>query len=371
MQERREKRSAKLVVRNAEIGDVEGIVALVGRAYDHISGYSGGMVRGQINNWPEGQFVALYEDRIVGYCATMRLDERLALSPHGWEEITGNGFGARHDPTGDWLYGYEMCVDPEVRGVRIGQRLYNARKALAERLDLRGIVIGGRMPGYARRRRRVDGPADYLARVQAGELRDPVLGFQLRNGFEPIAVLDNYLPEDKRSGGYAAHMVWRNPYVDAHEPPEFRVPRDVESVRLATCQMQARAVRDVEEFIRNVEYFVDVASSYRADFIVFPELFTLQLLSFEKARLEPHEAIDRLTGHTPRLTSAASTRSRPTAARSACSSATTPNFPSSPAGSSTKARGSSSSPSAPTAARAIFACATAPRRARSRISVSS
>jgi predicted N-acetyltransferase YhbS len=43
-----------------------------------------------------------------------------------------------------------MCVDPAVRGVRIGQRLYDARKTLAERLDLRGIVFGARMPGFAR-----------------------------------------------------------------------------------------------------------------------------------------------------------------------------------------------------------------------------
>src|SRR3546814_18334071 len=52
----------------------------------------------------------------------------------------------------------------------------------------------------------------------------------------------------------------------------------------------------------NVEYFVDVASDYRSDFIVFPELFTLQLLAYEKEHLTPMEAIDRLTEHTPKLT---------------------------------------------------------------------
>src|SRR3546814_12954948 len=103
-----------------------------------MSGYSRDMIRAQINNYPEGQFVALYEGTIVGYCASMRLDERLALSPHGWEEITNDGFGSRHDPTGDWLYGYETCVDPEARGVRIGQRPYDSRKALAERVEMEG-----------------------------------------------------------------------------------------------------------------------------------------------------------------------------------------------------------------------------------------
>ena len=295
-------RNKKLEVRQATAKDVRGIVALVDRAYERISGYSSGMIRGQINNYPEGQFVALYEGKIVGYCASMRLDERLALCPHTWEEITNDGFASRHDPTGDWLYGFEMCVDPEQRGVRLGERLYNARKALAERLELKGIVLGGRMPGYSRHRRKLNGPADYVEQVREGKIRDNVLGFQIKNGFEPIGILARYLPEDKSSCGYAAHMVWRNPYIDPNAPPEFKVRRDVESVRVATCQFQARAVKNFEEFVGNVEYFIEVAADYRADFVVFPELFTLQLLAFEKAKLTPMEAIDRLTDHTPNLT---------------------------------------------------------------------
>src|SRR3546814_13715748 len=84
--------------------------------------YSTGMIRGQINNFPEGQFVAVFEDKIVGYCASSRIDENVALSPHDWETISGNGFGSRHDPTGDWLYGIEMAVDERRRGLRIGKR---------------------------------------------------------------------------------------------------------------------------------------------------------------------------------------------------------------------------------------------------------
>lgn len=292
----------RLEIRNALPSDVRAILRLIQRAYPGLPNYSPATVRGQINNFPEGAFVALYDNKVVGYCATMRVSKAMAFSPHDWEEITANGFGTRHSPVGEWLYGYEMCVDPRQRGLRIGQRLYDERKELVEQLDLHGIVIGGRLPGYARAKRRVDGPEDYLARVAAGKLRDPVITFQLKNGFEPIGILKNYLPEDKASDGNAAHLVWRNPYVDPDEAPEFRVPRGVESVRLATCQMQARAVDTFEAFIRNVEYFVDVAADYRSDFIVFPELFTLPLLSFETNKLTPVEAIDRLTSYTPRLT---------------------------------------------------------------------
>lgn len=291
------KSPATLEVRIAVPDDVAGILALISRAYPGIENYSAGQISGQINNFPDGQFVAVLAGAIVGYCASSRIDEVVALAPHDWATITGNGFGSRHDPTGDWLYGTEMAVDDRQRGLRIGKRLYDARRALAERLELRGIVFGGRMPGYARARSKVAGPDDYLARVAAGTLRDPVIGFQLSNGFTPIGVLSKYLPFDKASNGFAAHMVWRNPYVDPTEPPAFRVPRDVESVRLATVQLQARAVRDFDGFIKNVEYFVDVAADYRSDFVVFPELFTMSLLSFETDILSPMEAIDRMTAH--------------------------------------------------------------------------
>ncbi len=291
------KSPARLEVRTAVPSDIAGILALIQRAYPGVENYRDGQLRGQINNFPEGQFVAVLEGTIVGYCASSRIDEVIALGPHDWATITGNGFGSRHDPTGDWLYGIEMAVDDRQRGLRIGKRLYDARRALAERLELRGIVFGGRMPNYARVRSKVAGPEDYLRRVKDGELRDPVVGFQLSNGFSPIGVLANYIPADTPSGGFAAHMVWRNPYVDPSEPPAFRVPRDVESVRLATVQLQARAVENFAEFIKNVEYFVDVAADYRSDFVVFPELFTMSLLSSETSTLSPMEAIDRMTEH--------------------------------------------------------------------------
>ncbi len=300
---------AKLNVRPATPKDVAEILALIGEVYVGVDNYTPGMIRGQINNFPEGQFVAVWEGKVVGYCASSRIDEAVALKPHDWETISGNGFGSRHDPTGDWLYGIEMVVAASQRGLRIGKRLYEARRALAEKLELKGIVFGGRLPGYAKARKakKAADPADYLDQVRAGKLRDPVINFQLQNGFEPLGVLDRYLPEDKPSAGRAIHMVWRNPYVDPDEDRRFKVPRGVDGVRLATVQLQARAVADFDEFLKHIEYFVDVASDYESDFVVFPELFTLSLLSFEKDNLTPMQAIDRLTEHTEPLVDALST----------------------------------------------------------------
>jgi predicted N-acetyltransferase YhbS len=142
---------ARLVLRNMEPGDFPALVDLSRRVYGN--GYTPQMLRGQLSHFPEGQFVAEYDGRVVGHCATFRIDESLAMAPHTWREITGGGFASRHDPKGNWLYGMEVCVDPEFRGVRIGRRLYDCRKRLCEALDLRGIVFVGRLPGLARKLR--------------------------------------------------------------------------------------------------------------------------------------------------------------------------------------------------------------------------
>jgi hypothetical protein len=208
---------------------------------------------------------------VVGYCASSRIDEAVALAPHDWATITGNGFGSRHDATGDWLYGIEMAVDERRRGLRIGKRLYEARRgaggaARTARHRVRrphaGLCPRQGKGGHAR------GVSGRGARGHAARSGGRV---PARQWLHPDGVLRKYLPFDKPSAGFAAHMVWRNPYVDPTEPPAFRVPRDVESVRLATVQLQARAVKDFAEFVKQVEYFVDVAADYRSDFVVFPE----------------------------------------------------------------------------------------------------
>jgi len=296
----------QILLRNARIKDIPAIRELVTRVYadSNMSTYSASMLRGQIHNFPEGQFVAEYEGAIVGYCATFQIGPEHALAPHTWTEITGGGFASRHDPDGDYLYGMEVCVDPAYRGVRIGQRLYDERRKLAQSWRLKGIVFAGRLPTLARRVRRFGSPEAYLEEVKSNRQRDPVLSFQLRNGFEVIGLLPDYLPEDKESLGYGVHLLWRNPNaLDAAEERRARSygGRLPDAVRVATVQYMQRRVTSFAEFTDLVRYFVDVTSDYRADFVVFPELFSLQLLSMEDQELTPAESIEALTKYTEPL----------------------------------------------------------------------
>jgi predicted amidohydrolase len=64
-------------------------------------------------------------------------------------------------------------------------------------------------------------------------------------------------------------------------------------------QYQMRMINSFEEFERQCEYFVDIASDYRSDFVLFPEMFTTQLLSF-LPKERPAMAMRKLSEFTPK-----------------------------------------------------------------------
>lgn len=299
---------SQLNVRMAIFKDIPEIADLSDKVYTDsgMEGYSRSAIRGQLNNFQQGQIVVTVNEKVVGYCATFRISGEVALKPHTWEGITNNGYASRHDPNGEWLYGMEVFVDPDYRGYRIGQRLYNERKKLCQALNLKGIIFAGRLPTLSKKKIDTrESVEEYVQLVNKKKRRDPVLSFQLRNGFEILGVIENYLKNDYQSLGYGVHLMWRNPKVlEADKKKKKRKSyggRLPDSVRVGTVQYMQRKVSSFDEFVQYVRYFVDVVADYKGDFVVFPELFTLQLLSIEDQQLTPAQAIEALTKYTDRF----------------------------------------------------------------------
>lgn len=159
--------------------------------------------------FPEGVFVALDGDRVVGQGAGIFLDFDFDHPQHTIAEITGEHQCGNHDPDGDWYYGTDIVVHPDYRRRGIGRRLYELRKDLVRRHNKRGIIAGGHMPGFAQHKHAMSA-AEYVEKVAAGELYDPTLTFQIENGFRIRGVLENYLPNEE-TDGWAALIVWENP----------------------------------------------------------------------------------------------------------------------------------------------------------------
>jgi len=294
--------ASKIKVRNATIKDVKEIAELSKSVYGKDFCFKEDHIRGQINTFPQGQFVVLMEDNIVGYCSTFIISAELALKPHTFKEITGHGFGSLHDPNGEYLYGMEVCVDKNMRGMKIGGRLYAARKKLCQNLELKGIVFGGRLPGYGKYHKKGISPEEYIEMVKERKIRDKVLSFQLSHDYECIGVLKDYLPKDEESLGYAAHMIWRNPLTqDKDYKKNTKRGRLPNTVRIISVQFQVRKVTNETDFEQHLEYFIDVASDYGADFIVFPEMLTVSLLSAQPQKLDPAKSIELLSLYTERF----------------------------------------------------------------------
>src|SRR3546814_15084818 len=80
---------AKLIIRLAEISDAKAIATLSAKVYGKAHAFSEPQVRGQINNFPEGQFVAEYEGVIVGICEMLIVSDKDAFQPHNGDKETG------------------------------------------------------------------------------------------------------------------------------------------------------------------------------------------------------------------------------------------------------------------------------------------
>ncbi|KIL34742.1 acetyltransferase [Cohnella kolymensis] len=162
-----------------------------------------------ITRFPEGALCAEIEGIVVGSMTSLRLnlDER---SPNDWASVTDNGYIRNHNPQGKTLYVVDICIAPSYRKFGLGQWLMQSMYETVVHLNCRRLLGGGRMPGYGALKERMT-PEEYVGRVTAGELTDPVLTFLLRCGRLPIGVAADYL-EDEHSANYAALMEWRNPF---------------------------------------------------------------------------------------------------------------------------------------------------------------
>jgi predicted amidohydrolase/GNAT superfamily N-acetyltransferase len=249
-----------------------------------------------LNIFPEGQFAVVLNGRVVGVALSIIVDYNKIGDNHTYKQIIGNFTFSTHTYKGTMLYGIEVFIHPEFRGMRLGRRLYDARKELCERLNLRGITFGGRIPNYNQYADKLT-PKDYIKKVRLKEIYDPVLTFQLSNEFHLKKVIENYLPFDEPSQGCAALLEWNNIYY-LPESHVQHVPKT--EARLGLVQWQMRPIGNMEQLCEQVEFFVDTVSEYNCDFILFPELFNAPLMA-DFNHLTESEAIRRLADYTEPL----------------------------------------------------------------------
>jgi len=299
--ERRSGQPPAVRVRRARRSDILGLIECQRAAYATFPDAAlcdERQFRLQLKAFPEGQFVALLGDRVVGYATSLvvRMDEE---SPwYSYSEITGNGTFSSHDPSGDTLYGADIAVHPEHRGAGIAAKLYEARNTLLRRLNLRRMVAGGRIPGYVDHAQQMSAD-EYVERVVAGELRDPALNAHLRAGYRVKGVHSGYI-RDPQSLDYATFLELENPDYRKTQRRIAAAPRrTVQRVRICAAQYRMRPIATWQDFEQQVEFFVSVAETYHSHLLLLPELFTAQLFATLDPETPPREAIGWLADLTP------------------------------------------------------------------------
>lgn len=252
-----------------------------------------------LTKFPEGQVAVKVNGKIAGCALSIRVSSDVTEENHTYRQITADYTFESHAKKGNTLYGIDVFVDPSHRGLRLGRRLYDYRKDLCEKLNLRGIVFGGRIPNFYKYAEELS-PKEYLEKVKLQEIHDPVLNFQLSNDFHPVRVMKGYLEGDEASNEYAVLLEWDNIY---YERPVHLTKTKKTEVRIGLIQWQMRTYHTFEDLMQQVEYFVDTLSGYRSDFALFPEFFNAPLMA-KYNHLSEAAAIRELAGFTERIVEA-------------------------------------------------------------------
>ncbi len=253
-------------------------------------------IRILLAKFPEGQIAVCVNDKVVGCALSIIVDYNKYGDNHRYEQIVGDYTFDTHDADGDVLYGIEVFVHPDFRGMRLARRLYDARKELCESFNLRSIIFGGRMSNYAAQEEKYS-PKEYIEQVKNNHIHDAVLNFQFANGFHVKKLIKNYIPEDAASNDYAALMEWNNIY---YEEKEKHINQEKSVVRIGLVQWQMRELNSFERLVDYIDYFVDAVSDYQSDFVLFPELFNAPLMQAYN-HMGVSQAIRQLAGYTERL----------------------------------------------------------------------
>jgi GNAT superfamily N-acetyltransferase len=203
----------EIVIRNAYRKDIDELVDIQRNSFPDIATgmiFEPSFFEDHINLFQLGQFCAELNGRIVGSASSLIVSLIPEYRYHAWYDIVGNrGIFTSHDPNGDSLYGDDICIHPDFRRLGIATMLFNARKELAIKLNLKRVIAGGRLFNYCEYAH-ILSPDEYANKVVKGEIKDSVLSFDLKNGFKYVKILPEYI-YDSRSLNYAAFIEWLNP----------------------------------------------------------------------------------------------------------------------------------------------------------------
>ena len=217
-----------LIVRRIEEKDIDRLLWIEAIVWRNGVQFKEVHFRSQLKIFPEGQLC--FEDeqgRIWGFVNLMKFkfDPRVPLAS-SWSEITADGCISSHDPGGNWLFGVNLSVHTHGYFSGAVEALLGAAARTCIYMHLKGILFGGRMPGYARWLRDqartgscLDGSDIEMARsymkMRVGDDNgitrrlDPELDLYEKFGMSILGPVPKFMPDEK-SLDFGVALVWSN-----------------------------------------------------------------------------------------------------------------------------------------------------------------
>jgi hypothetical protein len=158
---------------------------------------------------PQHIYCAFENGKMVASLTSMATTEEDMRKNKTWLEKTGDGYLTTHRANGDIGFGVDLSVSRKASN-KVSDRIVLAAlfiSALGE--GVKAVYLGARIPGYHKNRQLTVEEYVYGKRKN-GKPLDPELYFYLKNGFELVEIIPEYM-EDPESLNYGVLIRWGNP----------------------------------------------------------------------------------------------------------------------------------------------------------------
>ncbi len=133
-------------VRQLTMDDFDALVSMAEICFPGIPPISRDQLASQLAVFPEGQLGVEIDGRLAASSSSLILEYNADLEWHNWKAIADGGYIRNHVPRGDTLYGIEIMVHPDFRGMKLSRRLYDGANSCVMNAIWRGLSLPGAFP---------------------------------------------------------------------------------------------------------------------------------------------------------------------------------------------------------------------------------
>jgi hypothetical protein len=203
------KMEAKIIIRQATFSDLNAMLYVENEAWPVALRANEKMFYSRIETFPEGNFVAVFDNDLVGFVCTQIIKFDKKNISKTWYEATDNGYIKKtHNYNGDYMYGVSLSVLPSATHLT-SFRLLEATGKMAVGFNLKGGILAARIPSYYKYADHVQVEDYVFKRNKRGKFLDPELNIYYKAHLRPVKILKDYI-NDPDSLNYGVLLEWRN-----------------------------------------------------------------------------------------------------------------------------------------------------------------